>query len=228
MLRRPRIAPACSPLALVGTFASGSVVAGDRPAAEPQVPDPYFPEDGNVGYDVLHYDIRDRYRFDDKHLAGTTTVRLVPLEELTSFSLDLLLTSTRWRSTARRRRSTSPTSTSWSSRRPSRWPQATPVDVMVSTTASRRRSPAAASANWLANRHEVVTMNEPHMAAWWFPSNDHPSDKATFDIRVTTAKSREVDQQRRARRADGPRPDGDHPLADDRPDGDVPRILRGR
>ena len=31
-------------------------------------------------------------------------------------------------------------------------------------------------------------MNEPHMAAWWFPSNDHPSDKATFDIRITTAK----------------------------------------
>ena len=46
--------------------------------------------------------------------------------------------------------------------------------------------------NWLANDHEVVTMNEPHMAAWWFPSNDHPSDKARFDIRITTAKGREV------------------------------------
>jgi len=35
-------------------------------------------------------------------------------------------------------------------------------------------------------------MNEPHMAAWWFPSNDHPSDKARFDIRITTATRREV------------------------------------
>jgi len=35
-------------------------------------------------------------------------------------------------------------------------------------------------------------MNEPHMAAWWFPSNDHPLDKATFDIRITTGAEREV------------------------------------
>jgi aminopeptidase N len=35
-------------------------------------------------------------------------------------------------------------------------------------------------------------MNEPHMATWWFPSNDHPLDKARFDIRITTGKEREV------------------------------------
>ena len=26
-------------------------------------------------------------------------------------------------------------------------------------------------------------MNEPHMAPWWFPANDHPPDKALIDIR---------------------------------------------
>ena len=36
--------------------------------------------------------------------------------------------------------------------------------------------------NWLADRHEVVAMNQPHMAPWWFPSNDHPRDKALMDI----------------------------------------------
>jgi aminopeptidase N len=46
--------------------------------------------------------------------------------------------------------------------------------------------------NWLASRREVVTMNEPHMAAWWFPANDHPLDKARFDIRITTGADREV------------------------------------
>jgi aminopeptidase N len=29
-------------------------------------------------------------------------------------------------------------------------------------------------------------MNEPHMAPWWFPSDDHPADKATFDVAITT------------------------------------------
>ena len=28
-------------------------------------------------------------------------------------------------------------------------------------------------------------MNEPHMAPWWFPANDHPRDKAQIDIRIT-------------------------------------------
>nr|WP_281366549.1 M1 family metallopeptidase [Nocardioides thalensis] len=50
----------------------------------------------------------------------------------------------------------------------------------------------AGESNWLADRTEVVTMNEPHMAPWWFPSNDHPRDKATFDIRVTTDADKDV------------------------------------
>jgi aminopeptidase N len=50
----------------------------------------------------------------------------------------------------------------------------------------------AGERNWLANRHEVVTMNQPHMAPWWYPSNDHPSDKATFDIRVNVPRAKRV------------------------------------
>ena len=35
-------------------------------------------------------------------------------------------------------------------------------------------------------------MNEPHMAAWWFPANDHPRDKASFDIRITVPRGKDV------------------------------------
>jgi aminopeptidase N len=31
----------------------------------------------------------------------------------------------------------------------------------------------------------AIAVGEPEIAAWWFPSNDHPSDKATFDLRLT-------------------------------------------
>ena len=31
----------------------------------------------------------------------------------------------------------------------------------------------------------AVAVGEPNIAAWWFPANDHPSDKATFDIRLS-------------------------------------------
>jgi len=50
----------------------------------------------------------------------------------------------------------------------------------------------AGERSWLASRSEVVAMNQPHMAPWWFPSNDHPSDKATFDIAVTVPKGKQV------------------------------------
>ncbi len=35
-------------------------------------------------------------------------------------------------------------------------------------------------------------MNEPHMATWWFPANDHPRDKASFDIRITVPRGKDV------------------------------------
>ena len=30
------------------------------------------------------------------------------------------------------------------------------------------------------------------MAAWWFPANDHPRDKASFDIRITVPRGKDV------------------------------------
>ncbi|RHW27795.1 M1 family peptidase [Nocardioides immobilis] len=191
MLRRPRIAPFLA-VALVGALATGSAAA---PAAAPQVPDPYYPADGNAGYDVRHYDIHDRYRFGDRHLKGVTTVRLVPSEELTTFNLDLLLKVDAVRvdgvvadfeKANLHELAITPVT-----------PLAAgePVDVRVryhGFPASLEWPVPHGERNWLANDHEVVTMNEPHIAAWWFPSNDHPSDKARFDIRITTGQGRKV------------------------------------
>jgi aminopeptidase N len=188
VLRRPRIAPLLA-VALVGALASGSVAA---PAAAPHVPDPYYPADGNVGYDVLHYAIHDSYRMGDRHLAGVTTIRLVPLVNLPTFNLDLLLRATSvkidgqiadFEKSDRHELVVTPADTLAAGQ---------PVDVTVRYRGFPGRITWQNEDNWLASDHEVVTMNEPHMAAWWFPSNDHPSDKARFDIRITTATRREV------------------------------------
>ena len=50
--------------------------------------------------------------------------------------------------------------------------------------------PWRGESNWLGDGREVVTMNQPHMAAWWFPANDHPRDKALMDIHVTVPQRR--------------------------------------
>ena len=35
-------------------------------------------------------------------------------------------------------------------------------------------------------------MGQPHIAPWWFPANDHPRDKATFDLHVRVPRGREA------------------------------------
>ncbi len=185
---RPRISAFLAATLVVG-LASGSVAA---PAVAPRVPDPYYPLDGNAGYDVLRYDIRDSYRLGDGRLSGSTTIRLAPLEDLTTFSLDLLLNPTAvevdgaavdYEKTNRHELVITP---------PQVLAAGDPITVLVRYHGYPSRISWQGERGWLANDHEVVTMGEPHMAAWWFPSNDHPSDKARFDIRITTAKSREV------------------------------------
>ena len=71
-------------------------------------------------------------------------------------------------------------------------------------------------------------MNEPHMAPWWFPANDHPRDKALMDISITVPRDKKVVANGRLRRPQGARRQGDHALAGRRADGALPRVLRGR
>ena len=35
-------------------------------------------------------------------------------------------------------------------------------------------------------------MNQPHMAPWWFPANDHPRDRARISISITVPKDKTV------------------------------------
>lgn len=45
---------------------------------------------------------------------------------------------------------------------------------------------------WNATSNEAMAMNEPHIAPWWFAANDHPSDKATFDISISVPRGQQV------------------------------------
>ena len=45
---------------------------------------------------------------------------------------------------------------------------------------------------WTRTDDGALAVNEPESAWWWFPSNDHPLDKATFDISVSVPTGVEV------------------------------------
>lgn len=154
--------------------------------------DSYFPLDGNGGYDVRHYDVRVRYDFARQHLGGTATLTLVPSTPLKRFNLDLLLKASSvkvdgvkaaFRKDGAHELVVTPRKVLTAGR-------AVKVTVRYAGFPDRQRY--RGQSNWLASRHEVLTINQPHMAPWWFPANDHPSDKATFRVAVTVPKGKRV------------------------------------
>ncbi len=57
----------------------------------PGIGDSYYPDYGNGGYDVEHYDIRLRYDPATDQLSGTTTILARATQDLSRFDLDFLL-----------------------------------------------------------------------------------------------------------------------------------------
>ncbi|MFC5730680.1 MULTISPECIES: M1 family metallopeptidase [Nocardioides] len=166
--------------------------AEDSGPGSPSGGDGYWPLDGNSGTDARHYDIRVAYDFADRILAGRTKIRMRATKDLSSFSLDLVLPVSSVSVDGRRARFRRPHPHEVRVV-PSRAIAAGDLfTVEVRYRGRPERFAYAGQRNWLADRHEVVTMNEPHMAPWWYPSNDHPSDKATFDIRVNVPRAKEV------------------------------------
>jgi aminopeptidase N len=184
---------------LVGGLACSSVAAFRTagPAALPLpggagAGDTYFPLDGNGGYDVAHYDVRDTMRLASGRVSGSTTIRATATSALSRFNLDLLLAVD----------SVTVDGHSAVFTRPSRHElQVTPpapiaageeFTVRVVHHGRPGRITFGGEKSWFGNAGEAVAMNEPHIAAWWFAGNDHPSDKASFDIRIRVPRGHQA------------------------------------
>ena len=194
MISRRLARVAASALVLPLVIGSGYALAGEEAAAPGSsgVGDSYWPLDGNGGIDVASYKIKNSYNLKTFNLRGSTTLELTATADLTRFNLDFLLPVRKvtidraqvdFNQNKRHELAISPVKPLVAG---------STYTVKVSYAGNPKKQRYAGESNWLANTREVVTMNEPHMAPWWFPSNDHPIDKATFDISTTVARGREV------------------------------------
>src|SRR3954470_20708716 len=82
-----------SPTPLSSTPAAQVSTQGCPAALMPQVPqdsigDDLYPNLGNAGYDVQHYDINLGVDVAKNTISGTTTINLRPLQDLTAFNFD--------------------------------------------------------------------------------------------------------------------------------------------
>lgn len=158
--------------------------------------DPYFPLDGNGGYDVTHYDVNvERYDLRTTALSGWTEITARATQHLASFHLDLMLDVDEV--TVDGVPVASFGKVDAAGHELEVRPQ-TPVlpgatfTVRVAYHGVPRELAYRGSRPWVFSEVETLATNEPHIAPWWFPANDHPRDKATFTIAVTVPQGNEA------------------------------------
>ena len=162
----------------------------------PGVGDPFFPDAGNGGYDVQHYDLTIGYTPATRHLDGRALITARATQFLTRFDLDL--------------RSALRVSAVSVNGIPARFAQQGAQELVISPrlpllpglpflvrvayagTPESVIDPDESLDGWIPTDDGVFVASEPQGAASWFPANDHPSDKATFTTHVTVPDGIEV------------------------------------
>ncbi|MDZ5445648.1 M1 family metallopeptidase [Micromonospora sp. 4G57] len=162
------------------TFAPGAAGAGD----------PYFPGYGNGGYDVAHYIVRVRYDPAKDRLTGTTTVRATATANLSAFHLDLAGLTVR---------SVTVDGVQAAHARAADELIVTPAtglssgngfvaEVLYDGVPTTLDNEVLGEGGWLHTSDGAIALGQPESASTWFPVNDHPSDKATYDFEITVPK----------------------------------------
>ncbi len=166
---------------LVATAAS----AAPSPGA-PGLGDPYYPGAGNGGYDVGHYDIRLTYQPATDELSGRTTILAKATQDLSRFNLDFgLKVSSVLVNNAPATFVKDAADPSELVVTPSQ-PVAKGAQLLVVVAYADIPSTVVVDkiTAWTRTSTGGISVSQPRTAEWWYPSNDHPSDKATHDVSV--------------------------------------------
>jgi aminopeptidase N len=164
-------------------------------AGSPGVGDSYYPGYGNGGYDVRAYDLEVDYDPATERLDGEADIEATATADLCSLNLDLVgLDVERVEVDGRRAR--------WvrfgqelvvTPRRPLREGRRFEVEVRYGGVPQEFVLPGTiARTGFMTTPDGANVVGQPEVAAAWFPVNDHPLDKATYDFEVTVPDGYEV------------------------------------
>jgi aminopeptidase N len=148
--------------------------------------DPYFPRAGNGGYDVTSYDIHVRYDPATDRIEGRTIITARTTADLAEFNLDLRLPASAvevdGQPAAIRQRDGELRITPAEPRAAGRQMV---VRVDYAGVPSGIEGGVGPAQPWERTPDGAVAVGQPDIAAWWYPSNDHPADKATVAVTAT-------------------------------------------
>jgi len=163
-----------------GTFVEGAAGLGD----------PFFPQAGNGGYNVHHYELGLDYDPKTDRLEGTTYIIARATQSLRSFHLDLrgfdiskLEVEGRAAEYTRAGQELTVTPKRGLHNR-----QYFVVRVDYAGVPEPVIDPDGSSEGWLHTDDGAFVVGEPQGSPGWFPANDNPRDKATYVSSITVPK----------------------------------------
>ena len=157
--------------------------------------DPFFPQAGNGGYDVKHYSLDLDYQPPpaSNHLDARAIIVAKAEKSLRSFNLDLRgFTISDVEVNARdatfARSGVHELTVIPRQGLRSGWPFV--VKVEYAGTPTRVIDPDGSSEGWVPTSDGAFVVNEPQGSPGWYPANDNPRDKATYDFAITVPEGR--------------------------------------
>jgi len=177
--------------AVTSLLLAAGCTGGDQPAATatatPVPLDPYYPGQGDPGYQVDHYDLAVRYDPASDELSGRARVNATAAEELAAVRLDL-----DGLTVAEVRVNGAPALAAHEDGKLAVTP-ATPVPAGAGFTVEVEyhgvpepiREPQLGTNGFHHTEDGAFAIGQPRSASTWFPVNDHPSDKATYAFEIT-------------------------------------------
>ena len=175
-----------------GTSAPAATASGGTDIGAASAGDAYTPGDGNGGYDVKHYGLTLKLNPSDssRALDGTAEITATATQNLARFDLDLTglsVSDVKVDGTTARHQEQGSELVITPAKTIAKDAQFK-VTVAYAGTPKEINDPILGRYGWIRTTDGVFIACQPSGAHTWFPSNDHPSDKATFDFDITVPK----------------------------------------
>jgi aminopeptidase N len=186
MLKRSRRVALCAAVLFILT--AGTAGAVDFTPGSAGLGDPFFPNAGNGGYDVSHYSLTLDYQPATNQLAGTAVITARAIQNLSQFDLDL-------RGFSISRLDVNGVAATHT--------RAGDHELVITPTTGLRAGsnftvtidyagepqvvtdPDQSIEGWVPTDDGAFVVGEPQGSPAWYPVNDNPRDKATFDFSIT-------------------------------------------